>query len=447
MSMTALSRDAGFPRAALRRLRTLARRAWGRSYYHRLLISAYLWRRLMLGTRVIAITGSAGKTTTTACLARILATRSRTHATNNNDNGRHGVLRTVLAMRPWHRYAVIEVGTDHPGMIARQARVVKPHVSIVLRVARAHMSSFKTLESVAEEKSQLVRHLSRRHRAILNGDDPLVRAMAGRCKASVSYFGTSSDCEVVTDSIEAAWPDRLSMTCRAGNQRARIRTQLVGTHWASSVSAAVAGAVACGVSLAQAARALAAVAPPAGRLQPVLLPSGAVVVRDEGVASPDSLVALFEVMRQARAGRRWLLVGDVNASTQKPRVRQRSIGRMAAETCERAIFVGRHSHHAAQAALAAGMPPEHCWELVDVEAAAGVLRQELQAGDVLFVKGRTEEHLTRAVLAQFGSIGCWRDGCGIRGLCDGCPKLQPDFDVRSALDSAAAALQPADEQL
>lgn len=445
MSMTTLSRALRFPMAVLRRLRRLMRRVWGRTYYHRLLVSAYLWRRLMLRTRVIAITGSAGKTTTAACLARILSTQSLTHTTQSNDNGRHGVLRTVLAMRPWHRYAVIEVGTDRPGMIRRQVRVVKPHVAIVLRVAHAHMSSFKTLDSVAEEKSQLVRHLSRRDNAILNGDDPLVRAMAQRCSAAVSYFGTSLDCDVVTDRIEAAWPDRLSMTCRAGNEQTRIRTQLVGTHWASSVSAAVAGAAACGVSLAQAARALATVAPPAGRLQPVLLPSGAVVVRDEGVASPDSLDALFEVMRHTRAGRRVLLVGDMNASTQKPRVRQRTIGRMAAETCERAIFIGRYSHHAAQAALAAGMSPEHCWDLVDVSSAAELLRHELQKGDVLFVKGRTEEHLTRAVLAQFGSIGCWMDGCTIRGVCDSCPKLQPDFDVQSALDKAAAALQPLEE--
>ncbi len=267
--------------------------------------------------------------------------------------------------------------------------------------------------------------------------------MAEHCRAAVSYFGSTPDCQVVTNrakAAETAWPDRLSMTVQMGDEQVQIRTQLVGNHWADAVSAAVSGAAACGVTLEQSARALAVVTPPTARLQPVLVPSGAVIIRDEGVASPESMDALFEVIRHSRASRRILLAGDVMASTQKPRVRQRDIGRMAAETCELAIFVGGASHHAVRGAVAAGMNPAHCWDMADVRSAAELLLQELRPGDLLFVKGRTEDHLTRAVLAQFGRIGCWTDDCQIRDICDRCPRLKPDFDISPTLANAAAAV-------
>lgn len=402
--------------------------------------AAWLWRRLMLRTTVIAVTGSAGKTTTTACLARMLEDRADTHRTRDNDNGRHGVLRTVLALRPWQRFAVIEVGTDQAGMIARQARVVRPDVAIVLCVGQAHMSAFRSLDRIAEEKGQLVRSLSRRGVAVLNHDDERVRAMAACCRGRVRFFGRGADAELVAQSVHAGWPGRLTLEVRCGAQRTRVRTQLVGTHWTGSVLAALLAAHECRVPLAEAAAALATLAPPRARLEPLRLPGGVTALRDEGVASPESIGPLFEVLAGAGAARRVLVAGDVTASTENTRKRLRALGALAAQNCEVALFVGSHAHHAVRGAIAAGMDPRRCHDLIDARAAAERLRDELQSGDLVAIKGRSSEHLSRVLFAQYGEIGCWKSECGIRLLCDHCGSLRPAFDLEAELASGARAV-------
>jgi len=113
---------------------------------------AWLWRRLMLRTTVIAITGSIGKTTTGECLAAILSAHAPTHATRNNENDSFGVPRTLLRMRPWQRFAVIEVAAGDPGGTRPYARLVRPDVAIVLALAPTHTDLFPDLDAIAARR-------------------------------------------------------------------------------------------------------------------------------------------------------------------------------------------------------------------------------------------------------------------------------------------------------
>jgi UDP-N-acetylmuramoyl-tripeptide--D-alanyl-D-alanine ligase len=150
-------------------------------------------------------------------------------------------------------------------------------------------------------------------------------------------------------------------------------------------------------------------APFAGRMQPVLLPNGAIVVRDEETGSPDTFEAMLKVMRESEATRRVLVIGD--------------------ELSQMAIFVDDHGHHAGRAAVQAGMNPENCHVVPTLQSAADLLKRELRRGDLVFLKGKTMEHLSRILFAQFGNIGCWTNTCRIRRLCDLCDKLKPEFDL------------------
>jgi UDP-N-acetylmuramoyl-tripeptide--D-alanyl-D-alanine ligase len=387
----------------------------------------------MLRTTVIAITGSVGKTTAKECLAAILSARAKTTKTLHNRNDDLGVPRTVRAIRPWHRFAVIEVGTDGLGMIARSARLVRPDVAIVLSVAHTHTNVFSTLEDTAAEKAQLLVHLKRRGLAILNGDDPRVRGMADQCKARVVFFGQGEDCSVVADDVRSAWPERLRFSVRAGPEVLPVQTQLVGTHWAPSVIAALTAARACGVPLVDAVRSVRNVAPFTARMQPVVLPQGAVVIRDEQNGSPDTLDAMLKVLRESTAQRRVLVIGDISDSKAKPKKRQRAFGRLAAELSELAVFVGDHGHHAVRAAVSAGMDPANCHAIGDLRSAAELLKRELRDGDLVFLKSRGTDHVTRILFAQYGTIGCWKMSCKVRSVCDLCDGLQPQFDIGQAL--------------
>jgi UDP-N-acetylmuramoyl-tripeptide--D-alanyl-D-alanine ligase len=382
-----------------------------------------LWRRLMVRTTVIAVTGSVGKTTTKELLAAVLRNRGRTHRTRNNENDVHGVPSTLRALRPWHRFAVIEVGTGQPGMIDQSARLVRPDIAIVLSVARTHTNVFPTLEDTAREKASLLAHLSPRGIAILNADDPYVALMKPPGQQRTIWFGSSVNADIRAASITADWPERLTVEVEADGENVQVQTQLVGTHWAPSILAAVAAGRSCGVRLTDAARAMATVAPFMARMQPVVLPRGAIAIRDEGNGSPDTLAAMLAVMREARARRRVLVFSDLSDSRQTPRRRLRELGRIAAGLSEQVVFVGSHAHHAARGAIEGGMSASACHEFVSLADAAEHLRRELAEGDVVFIKGRATDHLSRLLFAQFGPIECWKYSCPIRRPCDLCDQL------------------------
>jgi UDP-N-acetylmuramoyl-tripeptide--D-alanyl-D-alanine ligase len=351
-----------------------SRRARNRVRLLALLLLTYLWRRLMFRTTVIAITGSIGKTTAKECLAAVLELHGRTLKTFQNQNDRYGVPPTIRSMRPWHRFAVIELGAHGPGTIRSLARLVRPDIAIILRVARTHTKEFRTLEDTAAEKVTLLRYLPRRGVAILNADDPHVRRMAVGCRAKVAFFGQSAECDYRGESAESRWPGRLQFRLHTSDADRLVATQFVGTHWLGSVLAALAGAHACGVPILEAVRRVGEVKPFMGRMQPVALPNGAIFMRDEENGSPDTLDAMFKVLQESTARRRGLVFSDVSDSKERPRTRLRKIGRTAAEHCDFAVFVGVHGAHAVQAAVSAGMDPTSAHEFVTVQQAAEGLR-------------------------------------------------------------------------
>ncbi len=415
-----------------RRIRRQARRRLAFLLIH-------LWRRLMFRTTVIAITGSVGKTTTKECLAALLATHGRTLKTFENRNDRFGVPPTVRAIRPWHRFAVVEVGAHGPGSIRSLARLVRPDIAIILSVARTHTKEFRTLEATAAEKATLLQFLPRDGLAILNADDPRVRRMADQCQAKTLFFGQSPACDYRAESVESRWPGHLQFTLHTDEGDLPVSTQLVGTHWLPSVLAAVAASHACGVPVPEAASRIGDVPPFMGRMQPVTLPNGAIFIRDEENGSPDTLDAMFKVLRDSKARRRGLVFSDLSDSRLKPRTRLRKIGALAAEHCDFVVFVGSHGNHAVRGAVAAGLDPDSAHEFVNVQRAAEALKELLHPGDLVFIKGRATDHLTRILFAQFGPIGCWKSRCTIRRLCDVCPQLQPEFDLQIALRPPATA--------
>ncbi len=401
-------------------------------------VLAGLWLRLQFRTTVIAVTGSVGKTTAKELLARILSESGPTRQTPHNENDEHGVPRTLLTVRPWHRYAVIEVGTAALGMMRRSARLVRPDIAIVLAVRRNHANVFRDLETTAREKADLLAALRPGGVAILNADDIRVASMKPPEGVRVIRFGAHPEADVRLLESGARWPERLRLTVQCGDEIVEVSTQLVGTHWASSVLAALAAAQACGIDLREAARCVASVRPMNARMQPLVLPVGAVAIRDENTSSPDTVEALFEVMKSARGNRRILVFGDVADIHRSPRKRLRAIGRRVATLAEGALFIGGHAHHARRAAVDAGLDPALCAVAPDVVTAAEWLRGQLRAGDLVFVKGRATDHLSRVVFAQFGPVGCRLNHCEIRRVCELCPRLHPGFDLDRALAGETA---------
>ena len=385
---------------------------------------AFVWRRLLVRTTFIAITGSLGKTTAKECLAAILMAGAPTVKTNHNRNGGAGLCLSILRVRPWHRFAVLEVAGAAPGMMRRAAWLVRPDVAIVLNVLRTHTTVFQDLEQHAAEKARLVEALGPDGLAVLNGDEPRVSAMASRARCRVRFFGTSPGLSLWADGVGARWPQRLSFQAHAGAEAQTVVTQLVGTHWLPAVLASLTTARECGMGLRDAAEALRDVEPFPGRLRPLRLPGGAIVLRDDYNASVDALDAALRVLEEARAARRVLVVTDFSDSGTNRKNRLRHLAAEAARVAEVIVFVGENAAYGRRRAIDAGVPAGHAHDFPSLRAAARFLEGELCAHDLVLLKGRTTDHAARIFFAQLGPVGCWKVTCAKRTLCDWCWRLE-----------------------
>lgn len=403
-------------RAAVRRLR------------HSTLLAS-LWRRMMWRTTVIAITGSVGKTTCRELLSQVLSDQGQTYRTPNNQNDAYSVPRVLLGLRPWHRFAVIELAASGPGTLGPLAKMVAPDIALITRVARTHTRNYPGIDAIAHEKAELLRYLKPTGTAVLNGDDERIAAMYTRPSQRRVEFGCAVERQVKGLDITAIWPERLRMTVRTDRAVQAIQTQLVGEHWSSAVLAAFAAAEQCGVDAASIADSMAKVKPFRGRMQPIALPNGAVAISDQN-ASQDVFEAMVAVANSARADRKLVVLGNLNdAHPNGSSARRKLAARIIAKTFDIAIFFGMSGSKACKAAIAAGMQPDSVFSADTLSEVDALLKAQLRKGDLLFVKGRNLLHLNRTIYLQFGTIGCMEPSCDIRSDCEICSQLQPGFDL------------------
>ena len=390
-----------------------------------LVMLAGIWRRALVGTTFVAITGSHGKTTAKELTAGLLRGLGPTFRTFQNQNGGFFVALNLLRVRPWHRFAVIEVAVSAPDQMRPLARLVRPDVAVVTTVLRAHTTGFSDQDQHAAEKAVLLEEVRPGGLAVLNGDDPRVAQMAERAACRTVIFGTSSAFDFYGTEATSRWPDRLEfdLHTRAG-EFAHVRTQLVGSHWLPSVLAAATVAHGLGLPLREVAARLASTEPFLGRMQPMLTPSRAVILRDEIDGSADTFVAGLKVLAEARAARRLVVLSDVSDYGHvKRRRRLTRLGRECAACAEVVAFVGEFAEHGRRGAVEAGLAEERAHAFATPREAAAFLKQELREGDLLLLKGRGTDHLSRLFFAQLGEVGCWLRYCQKQMECDICWQL------------------------
>ena len=386
--------------------------------------TAWAWRRVLVRTRFIAITGSLGKTTAKEVLAHVLATDGRVFRSWANQSGGRLVILNVLRVRPWHRYAVLETSGAHPGDLDQLAPLIRPDVVLQLGLDRTHTREYKNLAERATEKSKLCKAMDENGIAVLNGDVPLVRDMAHLVEGRTVFFGQSMESDVRAEGVSSVWPDRLTFTCHSGRESLRVKSQLVGKHWLGSVLGALAVASALGIDLKKGVVAVGEVSPFPGRMQPMRLSGGATILRDEYNASVPSLDASLQVLREASCeGKRVLIIKDFSDMSGHRRQRLRYLASAAAGAVDSVVLIGESSAYGIRRFVEAGVAPENCLRFATLRAAAAGLKDHFGKGDLVLVKGRTTDHMARLFHAWVGPIDCWKEYCPKRMLCDECWEL------------------------
>ena len=362
------------------------------------------------GPKVIAITGSQGKTTAKDMLARVLADAGPTIATAGSFNNELGLPLTVLRATTETRYLVLEMGARGIGHLAELCEIAPPDVSLVLNVGKAHIGEFGSQAAIAQAKGELVEALSEDGDAVLNADDPLVSAMAERTSARVWSFGRSGTGvrlgAVTVDDLGRASFD-LSHDSPHDRETEHVDLRLVGEHQATNAAATAATALAAGLSLAAVAESLRSI----DRLSPWRMEvheraDGLVVVNDAYNANPDSMVSALETLARMgeRAGRRTIAVlGEMRELGASADEEHRAVGALAHRLGIDEVVVVGHGARGIRDALVEQRGEDGTTRQVDTVEGAGEWLSENVAGpDVVLVKASRAGRLERVAEMLLG---------------------------------------------
>jgi UDP-N-acetylmuramoyl-tripeptide--D-alanyl-D-alanine ligase len=382
--------------------------------------AAPYWRRALWQVSFIAITGSCGKTTTTALLGAILSEHGRTKIgiINNIDPT---IRETLLKTRPWHRWCIHEISGEEPGVMAARSALFRPGVGIVTMIGSDHRANFRNADAIAQEKGTLIGRLPRTGVAILNLDDPRVAAMASRCKGRVVTFGCAAGADLQAFDIAADWPDRLSFKVAWRDTVVAIKTRLVGGFWLTSVLAAIACALDQGIDIDAVAGAVERFEPIFGRNSVHEVAGGPIIICGATKAPEASLRDDIDVIRRARAPRKTLVLGNVSDYSGSSSPRYRKAARDAASGGVRVIGVGPNAR--AVLKVAGEFAPGQIVAFETCRGAYDFLVADCIAGELILLKGAASSHLERLVLNWDKTNRCWKEHCGLR-YCMSCVFLE-----------------------
>jgi UDP-N-acetylmuramoyl-tripeptide--D-alanyl-D-alanine ligase len=348
-----------------------------------------------------AVTGSNGKTTTKELIASILQTRGPALKTHGNLNNEIGVPLTLFGLEPRHVAAIVEMGMNHAGEIARLTDIARPDAGLITVVQPAHLEGLGSIEGVAMAKGELFEGLGPAATAVVNLDDERVAGQAARAKGKVLTFGRSAKAEVRLTSVTAQGREGLSLSIDAGGKTFEVALRLVGDHNATNATGAFAMGLALGYQPEECVRGLESAQAHARRLQLLDAPNGVTVVDDCYNANPASMSAALETLSGlASRGRPVAVLGDMLELGADEASAHTQMGITASDRAQVVAFFGPRMRAAhAQAVKKLGEAARH---FDDVAALAAWLAHELKAGDVVLVKGSRGMRLERVVEALTG---------------------------------------------
>jgi len=340
-------------------------------------------RRSNPALRVVAITGSQGKTSVKDLLAALLSDGGPTVATAGSFNNELGLPLTVLRLEEHTRHLVLEMGARGIGHISELCRVAPPDVALVLNVGKAHLGEFGSVQNIAQAKGELVEALGPDGVAVLNADDPRVSAMSGRTSARVCTYGRHGS-EVRVDAVELDDLARPAVVLVHGDGRRRVQLHLLGEHQAINAAAAVAGGLACGRPFDRLVDALETVETLSPwRMELHERADGLVVLNDAYNANPDSMRSALETLSAIgrRTGRRTVaVVGEMRELGDTSGVEHRAVGTLTAELgIDEVVVVGEGAREIVASARAASF-------YASVAEAAAAVRDNVRGTDVVLVK-------------------------------------------------------------
>lgn len=356
---------------------------------------ANFWRHSCEAT-VIALTGSNGKTTVKEMLHQILQKEAFTHATRGNFNNDIGVPLTLFDLSKKDRFAIVEMGANHPGEIANLAGIAEPDIVYVNNVAAAHLTGFGSIQGVIDAKGELYAYCQPQHRALFNADEVASQQWQNNCRSEFTMrcgMNTSADLQGQYESTD----EGLTLIVKYKGQSSQVSISVFGEHNARNALAAISIAVVSGVEFKTAVSNLTGFEPVKGRLQMVQGPNNSRLIDDSYNANPGSLEAGVKVLCSLK-GEPWLALGDMGELGSDAELLHKKVAEVAKKQGVKKLFgIGPMSCVASEAFGDAG----YCFD--KVEDSATQIRTLIHKDVNLLIKGSRSagmDQLVKSLLAS-----------------------------------------------
>jgi UDP-N-acetylmuramoyl-tripeptide--D-alanyl-D-alanine ligase len=361
-----------------------------------------LWWRKQWGGKVIAITGSNGKTTTKEMAASILSLTANTKKSPGNFNNLIGLPLTILSLEKDHRLAVLEMGMNRPGEIARLTQIARPDIGLITNVARAHLDGLGDLQGVVKAKGELLEVMSEDSTAILNGDGELYHQLAPTFRGEIVRFGLGNANQIRAGNIKALGSRDQAFDMYLNNERVPVKIRLPGIHNVCNAVGGAAIAYCLSVSKELIAQGLGEFAPLKGRFLVEDLNGGVQIIDDTYNANPSSLGAALQTVQKLRAEKQGLVVGfgemmELGQESSKYHV---DAGKQIADMGARyLVTLGEHGAHVIEGACQGGMERAQTRLAANHSEMIDALKANVRGNDIILLKGSRKVALDKVVEA------------------------------------------------
>lgn len=360
---------------------------------------ATAWWRRQFNIPMVAITGSNGKTTTKEMLAAILATRFEILKTEGNFNNLIGLPLTLSRLNAAHQAAVLEMGMNSPGEIARLTEIAAPTVGVITNAAAAHLEKLGNVEAVAKAKCELFDNLAPDGTAIFAGEDPYLAPLAAKFLGKKLSFGIDGDCDVTFLHMEGNGFEAMVLTFNLCGEIIKAKVGTAGIHNVLNAMAAATAAKVLGFSRQEIVAGLEKFEPVKMRFQQLQLANGVRLVNDAYNANPVSMEAAFKTVGRAqRAGRFIAVLGDMKELGESSAKLHEEVGEKAVENgVDRFFLIGEYAASISKGAQRKGLDPKWITVGKSQEELAALITEEIETGDVVLVKASRGMELEKVV--------------------------------------------------
>jgi UDP-N-acetylmuramoyl-tripeptide--D-alanyl-D-alanine ligase len=368
-----------------------------------ILRAAWLYRRTLIrSTRLAAIVGSFGKTTTTRMVLTALCGDTRKLF---EFNAPAFVAMALLRTIPGTRYGAVEVAIREPGQMSPIAELVCPDIVVVTSIGSEHNRSFLNLETTRQEKSKMAAALKPDGLAVLNGDDDNVLWMKDHIQSRMLTYGFRPENDIRAVDYSMQWPDGTRFRLLAGGESHSIRMRLLGRHMVYPLLAAAAAAYGEGIPINSVLPDLAEVLPTPGRMQPVKLSNGITLLRDDYKSSLETIETALATLAEIDARRKIVVLGEISEPPGSQGLIYGRIGERLAETADAVVLVTeRKAFERYRSGLNRGGFPRSA--IINSNRsprkAAEAVQRLAESGDVVLIKGKDIQRLERVAFALMG---------------------------------------------